>query len=272
MAAAAAFALTTTLLIVGSYAVTTLKVDDDKPLQFTYSGDMGPDRWAALNPNFSLCAKGKSQSPIDIVTAQAVVNPKLKPLVREYNSVDVTLVDYKFTVGIEYPNHTGGIIFDGKKYSFKQMHWHSPSEHRINGRRFAAELHMVHVADDGQIAVVATLYKYGRPDPLLASIYSKLNEMAVRVGSEEKSPAIPFGPFHPPEIRRTPKKYYRYVGSFSAPPCTENIPYIVLAEELSISEEQVQALKGPLDMRCKNNARPSQPTNGRPVEAYEDHH
>lgn len=73
---------------------------EDKPLQFTYTGAMGPDSWASLNPNFSLCATGKSQSPINIVTGQAVANTNLKSLIREYNSVNVTLVDYKFTVGV----------------------------------------------------------------------------------------------------------------------------------------------------------------------------
>ncbi|KAI3471811.1 hypothetical protein Pfo_028464 [Paulownia fortunei] len=232
------FSVTITLLIVGSYASTTLKADN-KPLQFTYSGATGPDRWASLNPNFSLCANGKSQSPINIVTDQVLPNKKLKPLIREYRAVNVTLVDFKFTVAIEYPDHTGGIIIDDKQYTLKQMHWHSPSEHRINGKRFAAELHIVHVSDDGNVSV----------------IHNKLNQMAYEVKSHEASP-IPIGPFHPTEIRKTPSKYYRYIGSFSAPPCTENIMYVVLAKVRSISREQVEALKAPLDMRCKNNARP----------------
>jgi carbonic anhydrase len=53
-------------------------------------------------------------------------------------------------------------------YRLKQMHWHSPSEHTINGRRFPVELHMVHASDDGNATVVAMLYRFGRrPDPLL---------------------------------------------------------------------------------------------------------
>ncbi|KAL7096607.1 hypothetical protein ACP275_10G089300 [Erythranthe tilingii] len=263
----------TLLMIAGSHAFTTLKVADDKPLQFTYSGATGPDKWAGLNPNFSLCASGRSQSPVDIVTEKAVMNNELKPLVRDYRpTVDnVTLVDYKFTVGIEYPEHTGSIIVDNKQYSFKQMHWHSPSEHRINGHRFAAEMHMVHVADDGKVAVVGTLFKNGRPDPILQKIHKELNELAYNVKSnEEATSRIVFGPFHTTELTKTPNKYYKYIGSFSAPPCTENVIYLILANVRSISSEQVQSLKAPLDMRCKYNARPCQPMNERHVEVYQD--
>ncbi|KAL0338641.1 UNVERIFIED_CONTAM: Alpha carbonic anhydrase 1, chloroplastic [Sesamum angustifolium] len=258
------FTATATLLIVGSFAFTTLKVD--QPLQFTYSGATGPDRWASLNPNFSLCANGKSQSPINIVTNQVVLNKNLQPLIRQYHAVNVTLVNNKFTVAMEYPDHTGGITVDEKQYVLKQMHWHSPSEHRIDGNRYAAELHMVHVADDGKVLVVATLFKYGHTDPVLAKIDNKLNELGSEVVKRQEAGPIAVGPFHPTELRQTPSKYYRYVGSFSAPPCTENVIYLVLAKVRSISREQVEALKAPLDMRCKNNARPCQPINERHVE------
>lgn len=41
---------------------------------------------------------------------------------------------------IEYPDHTGWVTVDEKQYNLKQMHWHSPSEHRINGDRFSLYL------------------------------------------------------------------------------------------------------------------------------------
>lgn len=38
---------------------------------------------------------------------------------------------------VRYPDHSGGLIIDDKMYTLKQMHWHAPSEHRINGFRYA---------------------------------------------------------------------------------------------------------------------------------------
>ncbi|KAL1545698.1 carbonic anhydrase [Salvia divinorum] len=227
------------LIILGSDAFTTstssTKVEET--LQFTYSGAMGPDKWASLNPNFSLCATGKLQSPINIVSARAVGNKKSKPLIRNYRAVNVSLVDNKYTVAIEYPDDTGDITLDEKQYRLRQMHWHSPSEHRINGNRFAAELHMVHVSDDGKVLVVGTLFQLGRPDPVLQTIDKKLYELG---------------------------------SSSSVPPCTEHLIYLIIAKPRSISKQQVAALKAPLDIRCKNNARPCQPLNARHVQLYQD--
>jgi carbonic anhydrase len=30
----------------------------------------------------------------------------------------------------------GSVNVDGKQYKLKQMHWHSPSEHTVNGQRY----------------------------------------------------------------------------------------------------------------------------------------
>lgn len=260
------FSVTVTLLIIlGSDASTV-----EKALQFTYSGARGPEKWASLSPNFSLCATGKLQSPINIVSEKAVGSSKLKPLIRDYHAVNVTLVDNMYTVAIEYPDGTGGITVEGKYYPLKQMHWHSPSEHRINGERFAAELHMVHVSDDAKVFVVATLFQLGRPDPVLQTIYKNLNKLASEYQSSADTAPIPIGIFHPSELRATVTNYYKYEGSSSVPPCTEHLIYLVIAKARSISKEQVAALKAPLDMGCKNNARPCQPLNGRHVEVYRD--
>ncbi|XP_073156976.1 alpha carbonic anhydrase 1, chloroplastic-like [Henckelia pumila] len=243
--------------------------DNNGTIPFTYTGSTGPNSWGHLSPNFSLCGTGKSQSPINILTDKAVVNKNLKPLTRFYGFANVTLVNNKFNVGIRYPDHSGGITVDNKMYTLKQMHWHSPAEHRINGQRHAAELHLVHVAEDGSVTVVAILFKFGQPDPLVDKIQSKLNELEYEVKIHEDIP-ITFGPFHPTELRKKTHKYYRYVGSFSTPPCTENVIWHILGKVRTISRKQVEALRAPLDTSCKNNARPCQLINGRHVELYEE--
>ncbi|XP_037424798.1 alpha carbonic anhydrase 8-like [Triticum dicoccoides] len=44
------------------------------------------------------------------------------------------------------------IAIDIVKNKLNNIHWHSPSEHTINGERFAVEQHMVHFSDDGNIS------------------------------------------------------------------------------------------------------------------------
>ncbi|KAL2481672.1 Alpha carbonic anhydrase 1 [Abeliophyllum distichum] len=263
------FFVAVTFFVVNSRAADTKRVYNQQ-MQFTYSGLTGPAKWASLDPKFSMCANGKSQSPINIVKDKVVVDKKLKPLIRQYNAANVTLVNNKFNVAVVYPSNCGMLIVDGKKYSLKQMHWHSPSEHRIDGQQFAAELHLVHVADDGNVSVVGILFQYGHPDPVIEKIQNKLSELAKEIRTRNEEAPVIVGPFHPTEVRKNGHKYYRYTGSFSTPPCAENVTWIILAKVRSISKEQVEALKAPLDTRCKNNNRPVQESNGRPVELYEE--
>lgn len=38
---------------------------------------------------------------------------------------------------LEYSNGCGNAMIDGKAYTLKQVHWRSPSEHTIDGTRYA---------------------------------------------------------------------------------------------------------------------------------------
>ena len=69
-------------------------------MEFSYSGAMGPNRWGSINPKFLECARGKWQSPVNIVKKEVVVNKNLKPLLREYYPAAATLVNNGFNVGV----------------------------------------------------------------------------------------------------------------------------------------------------------------------------
>ncbi|KAL2509204.1 alpha carbonic anhydrase 1 [Forsythia ovata] len=72
-------------------------------IQFSYWGARGPYNWGRLSSKFDKCSNGKSQSPIDIVKHKAVINKKLKPLIRDYKSaINVTLLNYGFTIGVRH--------------------------------------------------------------------------------------------------------------------------------------------------------------------------
>ncbi|KAK1300802.1 Bifunctional monodehydroascorbate reductase and carbonic anhydrase nectarin-3 [Acorus calamus] len=120
--------------------------------------------------HYYACSSGKLQSPINIIKDNAIWNPKLEPLTRYYNSANGTLVDSGFNIQLRYDDSVGGLIIGGKNYTLKQMHWHTPSEHTIDGIRYPVELHLVHMSKDGDIAVVAILYNLGDPDPFLDQV------------------------------------------------------------------------------------------------------
>ncbi|WOL04056.1 hypothetical protein Cni_G12777 [Canna indica] len=239
-------------------------------VNFGYSGATGPDKWGSLSPEYKLCSNGKQQSPINIVKEAALLNRKLDRLDRDYVDTSATLVDYGFNIVVKYSDDAGHVTVEGKNYSLIQMHWHSPSEHTINGERFAVELHLVHKSDDGSIAVVAILYQLGRPDPFLVQLKDKFDEMAKETCGADQEARVPIGEMELRAVKRHTRKYYRYVGSLTSPPCTENVIWNILGKVRQMSREQLVGMRAPLDEAYRNNSRPIQPLNGRTVQLYDE--
>uniref|UniRef100_A0A7N1A404 Carbonic anhydrase n=1 Tax=Kalanchoe fedtschenkoi TaxID=63787 RepID=A0A7N1A404_KALFE len=243
--------------------------DAKDELGFSYLGSSGPQKWGSLNPQYALCAKGKTQSPINIVTDDVVKNSKLKPLVRNYHSTNATLINNGFNIGMKFNPDVGTLSIDGKDYALLQMHWHTPSEHQIDGEQFPAELHLVHMGPDhGSLAVVSILFKYGGSDPVLNKLKDELEELGKEKCQKDEEARIPVDKVNIKYLRKTNKKFYRYVGSLTTPPCSENIMWNILTRVRTISKEQVELLEAPLDSADKKNCRPVQSLNGRKVELY----
>ena len=55
------------------------------------------------------------------------------------------------------------------------------------------------------------------------------------------------------------RDYWTYMGSLTTPPCTEDVLWMVMKQPLLVSPEQV----GIFGRLYPNNARPTQPANGR---------
>ncbi|XP_042385459.1 alpha carbonic anhydrase 1, chloroplastic-like isoform X1 [Zingiber officinale] len=240
-------------------------------VNFTYSGANGPSAWGSLCPQYRLCSEGKRQSPINIVNADAEYNPKLIRLRRNYRACsNATLLDNHCNIALRYDEDVGYVVVEGKKYSLLQMHWHSPSEHTIDGERFPVELHLVHKSVDGNITVVAVLYQFGRADPLLIQLKDKMAELKKEVLAGDEQARVPVGVVKMRSLKQHTRKYYRYVGSLSTPPCTENVVWNVLGEARKMSRRQAAELQAPLKEAYRRNARPAQALNGRVVQVYDE--
>ncbi|KAL6885908.1 hypothetical protein ACP4OV_010169 [Aristida adscensionis] len=255
------------LLLLAAFCLTALACDNNG-VKFGYIGSVGPDHWGSLSPNFTRCSIGANQSPVDIWTVAAVYDPKLEPLNRDYTVANATLVDNVYNIALKYGDGAGSVTVDGKLYRLKSMHWHSPSEHTINGQRFPVELHMVHASDDGNITVVATLFRFGRPDPFLLQIQDKLAALYAEGCNAEKGAPVPTGIISLWPLRLHSHMYYRYVGSLTTPPCTENVIWNVLGMVREMTLDQAAALVAPLEEGFRRNNRPTQPMNGRTVQFY----
>uniref|UniRef100_A0ACD5T6G0 Uncharacterized protein n=1 Tax=Avena sativa TaxID=4498 RepID=A0ACD5T6G0_AVESA len=184
------------ILVVIVVALSSLDValsyDDYGGPSFSYNAMSmdGPENWGKLSPAYSACGEGKMQSPIDIVTADAVPNPALDNLTRVYAPTAATLLNSGKAITMIFDHKDDGTsVFPGaitvttldnggapKKmlFGFKGIHWHIPSEHTINGQRFPMELHLVHTSEEGHLAVISIMYKIGEPDAFYDQIKEKL--------------------------------------------------------------------------------------------------
>lgn len=217
---------------------------------WTYSGKEGPACWGELSPEYALCAGGKCQSPIDVVKPQArdLENP-----VFDYHPSSINILNNGHTVQVNY-DAGSSVVIDGKQYALAQFHLHAPSEHHVGGVSYPAELHLVHKAADGSLAVIGVLLTQGRENPGFTAVMSQLP--ATAGPSQLVAGQVDAGAMLPRSLTS-----YRYGGSLTTPPCSENVSWTLLTTPVELSEAQLKAFT-----RLYNgNNRPVQPLNARVV-------
>ena len=217
-------------------------------VEWGYDGPGAPDNWASLSYEYAPCADGKQQSPVDITGYQTGDAGQLSFLYG--GDAKVVRNDGKF-VNVDYGS--GNMLGVGQRsYELQSAHLHSPSEHRIDGVSFAAELHLVHADADGALAAVALLFEQGAPSPVVQAILD-----AAPAAGDTEGVGLNAGGYAPSALG-----YYRYDGSKTTPPCHEPVTWYVMREPKTISPEQVDGL---LALSGGPNNRPIQPTGSRTI-------
>jgi len=217
---------------------------------WAYNGAGGPQSWASLKPEFSLCANGQRQSPIDIRGGLAV---DLEPVRFDYQTSRFAVVDNGHTVQVNLAQGNA-IEIGGKRYELQQFHFHRPSEERIDGRQFEMSLHLVHRNDQGELAVVGLLFDKGAPHPVLQQVWNNLP-------LEKNSESSATNPIELSDLLPADRRYYTYMGSLTTPPCSEGVRWIVMRQPVTLTKEQIDIFARMYPM----NARPVQAIAGRRI-------
>src|SRR5215467_10312161 len=114
-----------------------------------------PEHWGELDPAYSSCSLGRTQSPIDVKNAIPSDLPALKI---DYQGVPLKIIDNGHTIQVNYPPGSTLAVGD-KTYSLKQFHFHHPAEEHINGKSFPFVAHLVHADAEGHLAVIAVVFE-----------------------------------------------------------------------------------------------------------------
>lgn len=168
-----------------------------------------------------------------------------------YQPSEVNILNNGHTAQVNYD--AGSYIeLDSVRYDVAQFHYHAPSEHEVNGKLFAAELHIVHKSADGKLAVVGLLLQEGSSnsalDPFINNLpaeKSDAKDAGVKINAMDFLPSI--------------QTTYRYSGSLTTPPCTEGVSWLVMTTPVELSSDQLSKLESLFEA----NNRPVQPLNDR---------
>ena len=125
-------------------------------------------------------------------------------------------------------------------YPLVQFHFHSPSEHVVGTKHFAAELHYVHIRSDGRMAVIGVLIEEGtKPNPYLQTI---LDNTPHEPNAHNTTSGLWIDPLR---LLPSPQRgvFYTYAGSLTTPPCSEGVAWYVLNKPITATAEQIQQLQ-----------------------------
>ncbi|PGZ07357.1 carbonic anhydrase [Bacillus cereus] len=231
------------------------KQSPEKNTQWSYEGTTGPEHWGDLKTEYKMCLKGQEQSPIDIKTEQ------IKSTGEDANHLGINYKPIAFSIknnghSIEgKANSSDDYIMLGEdRYTLKQFHFHTPSEHQFEGKHADMELHLVHQNDQNQLAVVGIMIKEGQKNEVFAEMWENLPNSKNTQGNVQYTIDVQ-------QLLPSDHSSFRYMGSLTTPPCTEGVQWIVMKQKIEMSKEQIEAFH----KLVPTNNRPVQPINGREV-------
>jgi carbonic anhydrase len=223
---------------------------------WTYDGERGAAHWGELDPAYALCNTGKEQSPIDIQKADKADLPALH---FEYHSGPLKyLINNGYAIRVNYhddPQEGNFLTVGDTRYRLTQFHFHHPSEEYVHGKPHEMAIHFMHQSSDGKIAGVTVFLRAGRVNPTVQKLWDR---MPATKGNEIDVPGVEIDPG---DLLPSDLAYYTYMGSLTAPPCTEGVPWFVLKKPVEVSPEQISAFT----KLHPHDVRPIQPLNGRIV-------
>ena len=200
-------------------------VDERTMAESTRNGLLDGDEEEATE-----CADGDGQSPIDLPLK--IARSALPDLRFDYQESHVAIANTGHSV--QYSYDPGSTLWVGEDpYQLIQFHFHAHSEHSLGGFLTPLELHLVHKNEAEQLLVVGALVVPGwHNETLDAADWPELpsletGEVDFPDDNFNARELVPGGPT------------YRYTGSLTAPPCSNDVSWIVFRRPIVMSEEQI---------------------------------
>lgn len=198
---------------------------------------------------------GAAQSPINIITR--VVEPAHHDIELHYQESAEHIVNLGHTIEADF--EPGSFMeYDGLTYELRQLHFHTPSEHLVDGITYPMEMHMVHTLQDDprRYLVIGVLFREGADNGFIQEV---LSHAPAEEGDRYDDPMR----INALDVLASVDGYFHYDGSLTTPPYTETVTWLVMKEVHEAAAAQIERL----NLLEGNNARHIQDQHGRHVEA-----
>lgn len=182
-------------------------------------------------------AAGERQSPIDIRPENTVFSA-LPPLQFAFSSdtplevVNTGSPDIEKNLRANVNPGEGGLTVGGREWDLVQFHFHTPSEHLLKGHATPMEMHMV-FSNASDLLVVGRWIEEGSFNNALDPIFAHLPQTA--------SETLNIDHFNLNTLLPTNLDSFRYPGSLTTPPFSENVSWVMLSQPLEMSHNQIGA-------------------------------
>jgi len=193
-------------------------------------------------------AEGKAQSPVNVVITSTLKDQgtliQLKGNTDNQTATNGNAdssIKFSFEGDITY-TIPGLTDMTGKVLQL-HLHWgataNNGSEHTFDGKRYSAEAHLVTTYNDAQgdskLAVIGRFFDVGAENAQLAKMIASQKAE----GDNRKISGFNLGALYPSSIEAV----VTYSGSLTTPDCTEIVHWIVVPAPLTVSTEQLEALR-----------------------------
>jgi carbonic anhydrase len=253
------------------------------------------------------CQEGKEQSPIDLPKTDDAISSPAKPIFQYdevpkertittsegLNKTQRLRISYEDTMLKIKDTEFGKIVtLDGSVYLATEILFHTPSEHKINGKTYPMEMQVLHFGqtqgDIGKQVVLSFLFDsapgaynkfiddvdfFNLPNPAFKARGIENNLYIPKIFYNSKDEDIPI---------MKDFSFYTYQGSMTTPPCTERTIHYVASKPIPLGSTALtlfkEATRVPdmmdsagnviVNTNPSGNARKTQNLNGRRVFHY----
>lgn len=185
------------------------------------SKDKDPTFLASVNPENRVC-KNNIPSSINISTRGIKLDANSEIKI-DFQTTNIEMQSRSFTQTelADTENLVDTVTLKGSKYTLSKFHFHTPSEHIVNGKRFPMELQLLHKSKSGKLAVLVLLFDADKTSPA--------------EDTQAEQPLVA----DVAKLLAQDNTVYAYIGSLTTPPCTKNVSWIVLQQPITMSPANI---------------------------------